>query len=332
MIDLTTKFLGMKMKNPLIASASPLSEDIDKIKEMEQNGIAAVVLHSLFEEQIILQEKKLHQFLVQGTEHYAEALSYFPDVNHYHFVPDEYVEYISRLKQEVNIPIIGSLNGISRSGWVRYGQKIEEAGADALELNVYYIPTQINVSCQKIEQIYIDLLSNLRQNITIPIVVKLSPYFNSIPGIVKKLTEAGANGLSLFNRFYQPDIDLNELSVLPNLELSHSSELRLRLRWVAILYQKINADLAITGGIHTVEDIIKSMLVGANVSMMASVLLEKGIPYIDKLIRGVEEWMRRNGYHTIDEMRGILSQQNITETDAFERANYMKVLQSYRFE
>jgi len=332
MIDLSSEYMGIKLKNPLVASASPLSEDIEKIKQMEEKGISAVVLHSLFEEQIKLQERELNQSLTQGTESYAEALSYFPDLNNYRFAPDEYIDYISRVKDEVKIPIIGSLNGVSQGGWVRYAKKIEKAGADALELNVYYLPTEKNNSCQEIEQIYLDLIRSLRQNITIPIAVKLSPYFNSIPGITDKLAEEGADGLVLFNRFYQPDIDLTEMSVVPNLELSRSSELRLRLRWVAILYQKVKADMAITGGVHTTEDIIKGILAGANVTMMTSALLEKGIPYIEKLIKGTEEWLRRNQYNSINEIRGLLSQQNVKETDAFERANYMKVLKSYHYE
>jgi len=332
MIDLSTKYLGIQLKNPLVASASPLCENIENIKQMEKSGIAAVVLHSLFEEQVILQEKELNYALTQQTESYAESLSYLPDINDYRFAPDEYVDYIAKVKKAVDIPIIGSLNGISNSGWISYGKKIEEAGADALELNIYYLPTTKSSSCQEIEQIYLDLIKSLRQNITIPIAVKLSPYFNSIPGITDKLAEEGADGLVLFNRFYQPDIDLIEMSVSPNLELSHSSELRLRLRWVAILYQNIKTDLAITGGIHTTEDIIKGILAGANVTMTTSALLEKGIPYIDELIKGTEEWLRRHQYHSINEIRGLLSQQNVKETDAFERANYMKVLKSYHYE
>ncbi len=332
MIDLSTKYLGIQLKNPLVASASPLCENIEHIKQMEKSGIAAIVLHSLFEEQVILQEKELNYALTQQTESYAESLSYLPDINDYRFAPDEYVDYIAKVKKAVNIPIIGSLNGLSNSGWIRYGKKIEEAGADALELNIYYLPTTKTSSCQEIEQNYLDLVKSLRQNITIPIAVKLSPYFNSIPGITDQLAEEGADGLVLFNRFYQPDIDLTEMSVIPNLELSRSSELRLRLRWVAILYQKVKADLAITGGIHTIEDIIKGILAGANVTMMTSALLEKGIPYIDELIKGTEEWLRRHQYHSINEIRGLLSQQNVKETDAFERANYMKVLKSYHYE
>ena len=332
MIDLSTKYLGVQLKNPLVASASPLCENIENIKQMEKSGIAAVVLHSLFEEQVILQEKELNYALTQQTESYAESLSYLPDINDYRFAPDEYVDYIAKVKKAVDIPIIGSLNGISNSGWISYGKKIEEAGADALELNIYYLPTTKSSSCQEIEQIYLDLIKSLRQNITIPIAVKLSPYFNSIPGIADKLAEEGVDGLVLFNRFYQPDIDLTEMSVVPNLELSHSSELRLRLRWVAILYQNIKTDLAITGGIHTTEDIIKGILAGANVTMTTSALLEKGIPYIDELIKGTEEWLKRHQYNSINEIRGLLSQQNVKETDAFERANYMKVLKSYHYE
>ncbi len=332
MIDLSTNYLGINLKNPLIASASPLSEDIEKIKEMEKKGIAAVVLHSLFEEQVILEEKELNYALSKGTESYAEALTYLPDVNNYRLAPDEYVNYISKVKEKVKIPVIGSLNGISNSGWIRYGKKIEDAGADALEINIYYLPTNFTKSCRDIELVYLDLIKALRENIKIPIAVKLSPYFNSIPDITQKLVKEGANGLVLFNRFYQPDIDLMDMSVKPDLELSHSSELRLRLRWVAILYQKVKTDLAITGGVHTTEDIIKGILAGANVTMMTSALLEKGIPYIDELIKGTEEWLRRHQYHSINEIRGLVSQQNVKETDAFERANYMKVLKSYHFE
>ena len=332
MIDLSTEYLGISLKNPLVASASPLCENIQNIRQMEKSGIAAVVLHSLFEEQVILQEKELHYALTQQTESYAESLSYFPDINDYRFAPGEYVDYIAKVKEAVDIPVIGSLNGISNSGWIGYGKKIEEAGADALELNIYYLPTTKTSSCQEVEQKYLDLVRVLRQNITIPVAVKLSPYFNSIPGMAQKLAKEGADGLVLFNRFYQPDIDLLEMSIAPNLELSRSSELRLRLRWVAILYQKIKADLAITGGVHTVEDILKSILVGAKVTMMTSVLLEKGISYTDGLLKGLEEWLRRHQYHSVNEIRGILSQKNIPHTDAFERANYMKVLQSYHFE
>jgi dihydroorotate dehydrogenase (fumarate) len=331
-VDLNTSYLGMKLKNPLVASASPLCENIENIKQMEKSGIAAVVLHSLFEEQVILQEKELDYALTQGTESYAESLSYFPDVNDYHFSPDEYVEYISKVKKAVDIPIIGSLNGISNSGWIRYAKKIEEAGADALELNIYYLPTRVNISCQELEKIYLDLVRELRQNIKIPIALKLSPYFNSIVHLAEKLVREGANGLVLFNRFYQPDIDLMEMLVTPNLELSSSSELRLRLRWIGILYNKVKADLAVTGGVHTVEDILKSIMAGAQVTMMTSALLEKGIPYIGMLIKGTEEWLRRNNYQSISELKGLLSHQNVKETDAFERANYMKVLQSYHLE
>ena len=332
MIDLSTKYLGIQLKNPLVASASPLCENIENIKQMEKSGIAAVVLHSLFEEQVLLQEKELNYALTQQTESYAESLSYFPDINDYRFAPDEYVEYITKVKKAVDIPIIGSLNGISNSGWIHYGKKIEEAGADALELNVYYLPTEKTKSCQKIEQYYFDLVKELRQNITIPVAVKLSPYFSSIPFVAHKIVEQGANGLVLFNRFYQPDIDLMEMSITPNLELSSSSELRLRLRWVGILYQYIKADLAITGGVHTVEDVIKGILAGANVTMMTSALLANGIPHINNLVKGIEEWLRRHQYNSIEEIRGLLIPRNIKETDAFERANYMKVLKSYHSE
>ncbi|MDD4362976.1 MAG: dihydroorotate dehydrogenase-like protein [Atribacterota bacterium] len=332
MTDLSTKYLGIKLKNPIVASASPLCEDIGNIKQMEKSGISAIVLHSLFEEQILLQEKELDYALTQGTEAYAESLSYFPDTDNYRFAPDEYIEYIAKVKKAVDIPIIGSLNGISNSGWIDYGKKIEDAGADALELNIYYLPTKKNVTGEYVENNYIDLIKSIKKNIEIPIAVKLSPYFSSIPDIADKLAGEGADGLVLFNRFYQPDIDIVKMSITPDLELSSSSELRLRLRWVGLLYQKIKTDLAITGGIHTAEDIIKGILAGANVTMITSALLLKGISYIEELITDLEEWMRKSQYDSIHDIQGLLSHKNIKETDAFERANYLKVLRSYRFE
>ena len=332
MFDLSTEYLGIKLKNPLVASSSPLCEDIENIKQMEKNGIGAVVLHSLFEEQVLLQEKELNYALTENTERYAESLSYFPDVDDYHFAPEEYIKYLENVKKAVNIPIIGSLNGVSNSGWLRYSKKIEEAGADALELNIYYLPTRTDVTCQMVEEAYLSLVRELRKNIKIPLAIKLGPYFNSTAHFSEKLVEAGVDGLVLFNRFYQPDVDLVEMSVSPNLELSNSSELRLRLRWVGMLYKRIKADLAITGGIHTAKDILKSVMVGANVTMMTSVLLEKGISYIETLLKGTEEWLSRHDYQSINELRGILTEPDVKETDAFERANYMKVLQSYRYE
>lgn len=332
MVDLSTTYLGIKLKNPLVASASPLSEDMEKVKQMQEKGIAALVLPSLFEEQVLLQEKELYYSLTSGTESYAESLSYFPDIDNYRFAPEEYIAYISKLKKFVKIPIIASLNGISAGGWIHYGKKIEAAGADALELNIYYLPTRAHLTCQEIEKMYVDLVQKLRQNIKIPLAVKLSPYFNNIVYLALKLVQEGANGLVLFNRFYQPDINILEMSVVPNLVLSTSGELPLRIRWIGILYHKIKADLAVTGGVHTVEDVLKSILAGAKVTMMASVLLERGISYIEVLLKGTEEWLRRNNYQSLDEVRGLLSQQKVKDSDAFERANYMKVLQSYHFE
>ncbi len=329
MIDLSTTYLHLSLKNPLVASASPLCENLDNIRRMEDAGVAAVVLHSLFEEQITLQSLDLDHYLSYGTESFSEAISYFPDMSYYNLGPDGYLEHIRQAKEAVKIPIIASLNGYSTGGWIKYARLMEEAGADALELNIYYIATDPYTTSQDVEQMYIDLVENVSSSIKIPVSVKLSPYFSATANMAYRLANAGARGLVLFNRFYQPDIDLDALEIVPNLTLSTSEELRLRLRWAAILHGQVNADLAITGGVHTAQDVIKCMMAGANVAMMTSALLMRGIGYASKVYMDLLNWMEEHEYESIHQMMGSMSQKTIADPTAFERANYMRVLRSY---
>jgi dihydroorotate dehydrogenase (fumarate) len=329
MTNLNTTYLGLELTNPLVASPSPLCEDIDNIKRMADAGAAAVVLHSLFEEQITLESYDLDDNLSRGTNYFAEALSYFPDMADYNLGPQGYLDHIRRAKRAVEIPIIGSLNGVSTGGWVSYAKEIQEAGADALELNIYYLPTDPETTGGEVEETYLNLLQNVTANLSIPVAVKLNPFLTAIPNMAIRLDQAGAGALVLFNRFYQPDIDLDELVVKPNLILSSPYELRLRLRWVAILYGHIQADMAVTGGIHTGQDVIKAMMVGAKVAMMTSALLTNGIDHLAKVRLEVLNWMEEHEYESIRQMQGSMSQLSVTDPEAFERANYMKVLKSY---
>ncbi|MBE0410750.1 MAG: dihydroorotate dehydrogenase-like protein [Anaerolineales bacterium] len=338
-VDLTTTYMGLKLKNPLIAAASPLSEKVDSVCRLEEAGVAAVVMYSLFEEQILQDSLRLHQDVTQGTDLFPEALTYLPDLGpysdlrRYNIGPDVYLEHIYDLKQAVSIPIIASLNGITNGGWLQYAKKIEQTGADALELNIYNLPTDPNLSASELEQTYINLVKSIRETISIPIAVKLSPFFTALPNFAQQLTKAGANGLVLFNRFYQPDFDLENLEVVPNLVLSTSQELRLPLRWIAILYGRFEVDFALTSGIHTPDDVIKATMAGASVSMVASTLLKYGIAYATNILRGVEDWMEEKEYDSIKTMLGSMSQQSVSEPATLERVNYMKVLSSldYRY-
>ena len=329
MSDLSTTYLGLKLKNPLVVSPSPLCMELGNIRQMEDAGASAIVLHSLFEEQLTLESKDLDNFLTHGTDSFAEALSYFPDMGQYNLGPEGYLEHVRKAKAAVKIPIIGSLNGVSTGGWISYAKKIEQAGADGLELNVYYIPTDPDMSGAQVEQMYADLVRDVRAGVKIPVAVKLGPYFSALASMARRLDQAGANGLVLFNRFYQPDFDLEALEVTPNLILSRSDELRLRLTWVGILYGRVKADMAITGGVHTAEDAIKSMMAGARVAMMTSALLRNGIPHLKTVLSGIMEWMEKHEYASIRQMQGSMSQKSVAEPAAFERANYMKVLSSY---
>jgi dihydroorotate dehydrogenase (fumarate) len=329
MIDLTTTYLGMPLKNPLVVSASPLSKKVDMVRRMEEAGAAAVVLYSLFEEQITHESHELDHFLSRGAETYAEALDYFPDLGRYNLEPDIYVEHLHRLKQAVDIPIIGSLNGISPGGWVEYAGKIEQAGADALELNIYFVPTDCDISSGELEENYLELVRAVRAQVRIPIALKLSPFFTSLPNIARRFVEAGADGLVLFNRFYQPDIDLGKLEVVPSLVLSDSHDLRLPLRWIAILYGRVAADLALTSGVHTARDVLKAMMAGANVAMLASELIGHGIERLSAILADLQAWMEEYAYESIEQMRGSMSQRAVAEPAAFERANYMRALNSF---
>ena len=329
-MNLTTNYLGMVLKNPIVASSSPLSHTVDSIRRLEDAGAAAVVMYSLFEEQIGFDSYYIDYHLTQGTDSYAESMSYFPDMQSYNVGPDEYVNLIRRAKEGVNIPIIGSLNGTSVGGWTDYATLIEEAGADALELNIYYLPTNTQITGIEVEALYLDILSSVRQAVSIPVAVKLSPFFSSIANMASQLSDHGADGLVLFNRFYQPDFDLESLEVAPRLVLSNSDELRLPLRWVAILYGRLTADLAITSGIHTSHDVIKGLMAGAKVTMMASELLKNGVRRIGQVLNELVTWLNDHEYESVVQMIGAMSQKHCAEPAAFERANYMKVLDSYR--
>ncbi len=329
-MDLTTTYMGMALKNPIVPSASPLSESLDNIRRMEDAGAAAVVMYSLFEEQITLESQQLDHYLSYGTESFAEALSYFPDMGTYKVGPDDYLNRVGRAKQAVDIPVIGSLNGVSTGGWIEYARQIEEAGADGLELNVYYIPTDLGMTSAEVEQLYLDILRDVKKTVSIPVAMKLSPYFSATANIAQRLAEAGADALVLFNRFYQPDFDLENLEVVPRLVLSNAHELLLPMRWVAILYGRVPVDLAITSGVHTLEEVLKGVMAGAKVTMMASELLQNGIYRISQILEGMVQWMEEYEYESVTQMQGSMSQQNVAEEAAFERANYMKVLGSWR--
>lgn len=329
MPDLTTSYLGLALKNPLVASASPLSRQLDTVRRLEDAGAAAIVMYSLFEEQITHESQELDHYLERGTHSYAESLDYFPDLDHYNLGPELYLEHLQHVKRAVSIPVIGSLNGISSGGWVEYAQKIEQAGADALELNIYYVPTDVDLSGAELEESYVQLVRDVRARVKLPIALKLSPFFTSLPHMAKRFVEAGANGLVLFNRFYQPDFDLEALEVVPNLVLSTTHDLRLPLRWIAILYGRVAADLALTSGVHSATDILKAMMAGANVAMTASTLLTHGIDRLSHLLYTLNEWMEQHEYESITQMRGSMSQQAVADPAAFERANYMKELNSF---
>jgi dihydroorotate dehydrogenase (fumarate) len=329
MIDLSTRYLGLDLKNPIVASASPLCDSLDKIRSLEDHGIAAVVLPSLFEEQLILESESVDADLSRGTETSAESLSYFPVLMNYNLGPDGYLELIRKVKACVSIPVIASLNGVTRGGWVRYAHEMEQAGADAIELNIYSLVTDPSRTAAQVEQGYCDLVRSMKENLRIPIAVKISHFFSAVANFAIQLDLSGADALVLFNRFYQPDLDIEQLEIVPSLTLSHPTELLLRLHWVAIVFGNIRADMGITGGVHSAQDVLKSVMAGARVAMMTSALLQNGVEHLDTVRAGIVQWMEEHEYESINQMCGSMSQRNVPDPAAYERANYMRVLSSY---
>ena len=327
-MDLTTSYLGMKLQSPLVVSASPLSEEVARIRHMEDAGASAIVLYSLFEEQLALEQYELHHHLTFGTESFAEALTFFPEADEFHVGPEGYLNHIRNAKEAVAIPMIASLNGSTLGGWLDFAKQIEEAGADALELNLYNIPTEMDIPGSEVEARYLHVVRAVKEKISIPVAVKLSPFFSNMANMAKKLDETPVDGLVLFNRFYQPDIDLDELEVRPNVLLSTPPELRLPLRWIAILYGRIKADLAATTGIHNPDDALKMLMVGAKVTMMASALMINGIDHIREMEAGIRHWMHEHEYESVQQMQGSMSQQHSGNPGAFERAQYMRAVSS----
>jgi dihydroorotate dehydrogenase (fumarate) len=329
MIDLTTKYLGLAFKNPLVASASPLSKKAATAKKLGDAGIGGIVMYSLFEEEIIHEGLALDHFLNQGTDVSQEAQTSFPDFEHYNTGPEGYLKQIEKLKKDLSIPVIASLNGTTTGGWVKYAKMIEDAGADALELNFYHVPTSLSTGAAELEQRFLQLIGDVRQEVRIPLAVKLSASFSSLPNFVSQAVKKGADGMVLFNRFIQPDFDLENMEIIPHLELSTSEELRLPLRWVAILSGRVDADLALTGGVHTGQDMAKAILAGSNVVMSASELIEKGPARAAGLLDELTQWMGEHEYDSVSQMRGAMSQKSVADPTAFERGNYMKALQSF---
>jgi len=330
MIDFKTKYLGLDLKSPLVVSASPLSEEVDRIARMEEYGAGAVVLFSLFEEQI-RQENHAHDEVMASTnDAFAEASSYFPEAHEYSVGTETYLKLIEQAKQKVDIPIIGSLNGITAEGWIDFAQQIEQAGADALELNIFYIPTELDVKGEDVERRYIDILKTLKSKIQIPVAVKLSPYFSAMANMAHQLDEAGADALVLFNRFYQPDFDIENFKVISSLRFSSSTEIRLPLLWISALCGRLKASLAATTGVQGPTEAIKYLLAGADVVMITSALYRHGIPYLTHIAHGLESWMKNYQFDSVDQFRGILSQQRVEDPTAFDRANYIKILEAYK--
>ncbi len=328
-MDLKTKYMGMTLKSPLVVSASPLSRTLDGIKKIEDVGASAFVMYSLFEEQIELEEKELFSTTTMGTEAFAESLSFFPDVAEYNLGPHEYLEHIRKAKEAVNIPVIASLNGKTPGGWTNYAKLMQDAGADGIELNIYNIPTMAEQTAEQLENNYIEIVKAVKSAVSIPVAVKLSPFFSNMANFAKKLDETSVDALVLFNRFYQPDINLEQLEVEPHIVLSNPTEMRLPMRWIAILKGRVFADLAATSGIHYGEDVIKMLLVGANVTMLCSTLLRYGIEHLKDIQEEVVEWMEEREYESVTQLQGSMSQLNVADPSSFERAQYMKALNNY---
>jgi len=329
MSDLRTTYLGMQLKSPLLASASPLCESVDNIRRLEDQRIGAVVLPSLFEEQLELESLTVDYDLARGAESFPESANFFPDLQTYNLGPDGYLELIRHAKESVDIPVIASLNGISDGGWLQYSKLMEEAGADAIELNIYSIPTDPGISGSEVEQGFVDLVRHLKRSIRIPLAVKLSPFFSAPANMGVRFDEAHVNGIVIFNRFYQPDFDIEQLEVVPSLALSRPDELRMRLHWTALLFGQVRADLGITGGVHSSADVIKCILAGAKVAFMTSALLHNGVHHAAHVLSEVDRWLNEHEYVSVQQMCGSMSRGAVADPTAFERGNYMKVLSSY---
>lgn len=330
-MDLSTTYLGLKLRSPLVpAAAKPLTDSVDNIKRMEDAGAAAVVMHSLFEEQISLERRELFENLTQGTESFAEALTFFPEPSEFQVGPEAYLKHIAQAKAAVKIPVVASLNGSTPGGWIEYAREIEQAGADAIELNIYWIPTDPSLSSIRIEDTYVDILRSVKQQVNIPVAVKLGPFFTNFANMARRLEAAGADGLTLFNRFYQPDIDLESLEVTPNILLSTPMAMRVPLRWIAILRDQVGLSLAATSGIHRATDAIKMLLAGADVTMMCSALLRHGAKHLATVENDIRAWLEEHDYESLEQLRGSMSQRNCPDPAAFERAQYMRAVSSYR--
>ncbi len=329
-MDLRTTYMGMELKHPIVASASPLAGTVANIKRLEDAGASAVVMFSLFEEQLQHESAALEHLMTAGTESFAESLSYFPEVDDYTVGPDRYLDLLRRASEAVDIPILGSLNGITNTGWIEYAQLMQQAGAKGIELNVYYIPADLTTSGRAVEERYIEIVKAVKAAVTVPVAVKLSPFFSAMGAMAKSLDEAGADALVLFNRFYQPDLDLDRLEVAPNLNLSTPDEIRLPLLWIAVLYGRLRASLGATRGVHTPVEVVKYLMAGADAVMTTSALLKNGIDYLTTLRDGLQTWMEMHHYSSVAQLKGSMSQQNVADPTAFERANYIKTLESYK--
>ncbi len=333
MADLSTTYLGLPLKHPVVASASPLTESVENVKRLEDGGAAAVVLASLFEEQLRHEQQAYDHLTTAGTESFAESLSYFPEVEDYHVGPDRYLELIRACRAATEIPVIASLNGVTDEGWTGYARQMQEAGASAIELNVFYIPAALDVSGREVEDRYVNVLNAVKSAVDIPVAIKLSPFFSAMGAMARRLADAGANGLVLFNRFYQPDFDLEKREVRPNLTLSTPVEIRLPLLWLAVLYGRLDGvSLAATRGVHGAEEVIKYVMAGADAVMTTSALLKNGPDLAGRMVAELEAWMDQRGYESIAQMKGSMSQLKVQDPSAFERANYIKVLESYRLD
>lgn len=322
--------MGIGLQHPIVASASPLSSTLDGIRRLEDDGAAAVVMFSLFEEQIQHENAVFEHMLEHGTDSFAESLSYFPEAGDYSVGPESYLELLRRAAEAVEIPIFGSLNGITNEGWIDYARQMEEAGARGIELNVYYIPADVHLTGRQVEAHYLEIARAVKQAVTVPVAVKLSPFFSSIGNMVSDLDALGVDGLVLFNRFYQPDFDVERLEVAPTLSLSSPEEIRVPLLWIGILYGRVKASLAATRGVQDSNEVVKYLLAGADVVMTASALLRNGTAHLRTLRDGLQEWMERHGIDALERMRGIMSQQNVADPTAFERANYIRILERYK--